>query len=434
MSAAAGSGAGKSFLYAPGTRRNAFERLFRVVVTHTYYTQDAGLCRDLRFTPDSASASLMASLGMLFKEEEAGFSVLIQPRAIEGLVQYLRRQARSGLGPPEYWTRLTFLMTMVNPQFVGVTAVPISTKPTEVNFYANNMTAHGSGDSVVLPPRRYMDGGTLVPVTGSQMTVPVTPGAAYVALADLSGAVVHRFPITLSDKATNPTRVTIDLGQCAYGYYTISLEGADEQAIDDRLYPRQALYVPPRPVTMGALEILFTRPTPDSRGVYPLRRPSHGKQAVTPENGLTYRLPFDARSTYWQYYVVAQDAGGTLEDLDITGTGTSFRRQPHPVRLPDGASAILFEAQDALPLRQKSPQRFRLTGRRRDTSGQENDLLISRLPVAPASPVWPAPQQTDAGSPAAGRKGKTGTRSLSSTDGQNSGQDSTGTSEIFIYV
>ncbi|AWK89886.1 hypothetical protein [Azospirillum thermophilum] len=425
MSGAAGSNPHRSFRYTPGSSANTFERLFSVVVTHTYYTQEAGLCRDLCFAPDGATAKLMTSLGLLFKAERTGFSVLVQRSAVAGLADYLRRQARDGAGLPEYWSRLTFLMTMDNPLFIGITALPIDTKPTAVNLYGNNMSAHVEGETAVLPPGSFMDAGALYPVVGAELSLTVPPDARIVTLADISGTIVHRYRIGHRG-GTGDRQITIDLGQFTHGFYTIDIRGALHQPVRTGDYPRSVLYVPTRPLTMGVLDFLFTRPTPEAGGVYPLP-PLTGSGPVTlPAKPPVYRLPFDARSTYWQYYVVSQDPAGDLEHLSIkdmtaVGKGTSFRQHSHPVRLPDGASAILFEAQDALPLRQKSPQKFRLTGQRRDSNHHVNDILVSRLPVAPPSPVWPAPD--------------TGQSGGSLSDGQVSRSPATdGLSEIFVYV
>jgi len=430
MTREAPPGHGRSFDYNPRTGSNRFEKLFSVAVTHTYYTQDHGLCRDLRFAPEAASAELLAALGLLFKEEAGGFSVLIQPASLDRLVKYLRAQAQGSPEQPEYWTRLTFLMSMVNPLFIGITALPVCTKPTLVNLFGSNLQAHGKGAVATLPPGRFMDGGALHPVVGSQASLKVPPDAAAVTLADLSGAIVQRFPVTARDKATDLTAMTVDLSGLAYDLYTFDLEDHDGQPVACPGYPRSMLHVPAQPVTIGLLDILFTQPTPDSAGVYPLSRPSDA-DADTPSYRLTYQLPFDARSTYWHYYVVPQTPDSTLDGLRIDGQGTSFRRRQKPVPLPDGSMAVLFEAQSALPLRQSSPQRFRLSGQRHDPGGQENDILVDRLPVAPPAPVWPSPDSRGAGRRNAGTRRTDGPR----TDGQRTGgQDVNGLSEIFVYV
>lgn len=406
MTRQASAGARKHFRYAPADGPCTFERLFRVVVTHTYYTQDDGLCRDLRFAPEPASAKLMASLGMAFKEEEAGFSVLARPSDSKSLDNYLRVDAQGTPDQPQYWSRLTFLMTMTNPLFIGITALPIDTKPTTVNLYGSNLDAHRQGGAVVLSPGSFMDGDALYPVVGVEKQLVVPSSARCVTLADISGEVVRRCDVNASGKTTTPNVVTIDLSGLSYGFYTIGTEDAAGQPVDGSDYPRPVLYVPGRPLTMGVLDMLFTQPTPDSGGIYPTPSLFGDGSAAGQPGGTTYHLRFDARSTYWRYYVVPQRSSGTLDQLSIDGAGTSFRQHRQPVRLPDGALATLFEARKPLPLRQKSAQRFRLTGRRRDDGGQENDILVNRLPVAAPSPVWPAP----------------------------AGSDTSGLSEIFVYV
>jgi hypothetical protein len=116
-------------------------------------------------------------------------------------------------------------------------------------------------------------------------------------------------------------------------------------------------------------------------------------------------LGFDARATYWQYYVVAQDARSRLsETLSVTGAGATFRQSL--AALPGGEPAVLFTADTPLPLRQHTTHRFKLTGSRNGADGSRSDIRVERLPSAPKAPVWPAA----------------------------SGDGLTGCSEIYVYV
>ena len=108
-------------------------------------------------------------------------------------------------------------------------------------------------------------------------------------------------------------------------------------------------------------------------------------------------LPFQARETYWNYYICSHDrAGGFSPGLKISGTGTTFAKSTE--QLPNGDSAVLFAAADALPLRQLSPYRFQLSGKRQGSNGGRDSIALPWLPAAAASPVWPA-----TGEPLAGR-------------------------------
>lgn len=403
-----GSRPPRSFRYASRTDSGVYTRLFSVTVTHSYYTQDKGLCPDFRVFPSPSSAKAMRALGLLLRNEGTGFSVLIRPDALPNLLNYIRYNAQDPSGKSGFWSRLTFLMVAVNPLFVGITALPIDTKPTAVNFYCCNTQAHPQDAQAVLSQGEYVDGDALYPVVGTCIAVTVPPQTRFVTLTDISGAVVETWKVPVPEKKEAtvwPLSVSLDLSDLGYDFYTIGLADENHKTVEASDYPQTVLYVPADPLTMGMLDILFTQPTPDSAGIYPLS-PVFDPDDTAQIADVAYVLPFDARPTYWQYYVVSQSAGGSLSNLKIQGSGAKFRQQRQPVLLPDGSSATLFRALTTLPLRQKSAERFQLTGQRQDANGHTTEIMVSALPVAPSAPVWPGPPNKAA----------------------------TGTSEMFIYV
>ena len=120
-------------------------------------------------------------------------------------------------------------------------------------------------------------------------------------------------------------------------------------------------------------------------------------------------MPFNARGTYWEYFVVSRDPGATLTDVRIepaTPDKVAFLPRRNPDPLPDGSVPVVLRSNDTLALRQQPPQRMRLTARRTDAAGRTNQIVVSPLPVAPGSPVWPGPPK----------------------------QQTTGVSEMFVYV
>ena len=412
---------GRSFTYppAPGTRR--IERLFSVAITHSYYTQQDGRCTDFQIAPTPTTSSLMASLGLLLKNERAGFSIFYDPDQLHKLVTYLRQHAEDPEGQDGFWSRLTFLLILVNPSFVGITALPIETKLTQVNLYGANLQAHrrkgAPAAPAVLPPGRFMSGGALYPVVGSDVSLTLPHETSAVTVSDISGAVVlpppGGDPIPIFDTGSSPTCLkyaSVDMSSLPYGLYTFALEDGADQPIETGVYPHTALYVPSDAGTMVLLDMLFTQPTPESGGIYPIPPLFDGAPDPALCGNLAYQLPFDARRTYWRYYVVSEVPGGRLSDLAITGPGAAFVQDPDPVPLPNGSAAILFRSDTVLPLRQQSGQHFRLTGQRQDPLGQDSAIAVARLPVAPAAPVWPGPASE-------GRRGQ-----------------SKGMSEMFVYV
>ncbi len=408
-------GRSRSFRYMAGQQGNLFVRLMHVDITHNFYTQQGGRCTDFSVIPTAATSPLLASLGLIFKDEGAGFSIFIQPGNLDNLIAYLQREAITTDAGPQYWSRLTFLLLLGNPTFVGITALPIETRSSDSNLYGSNRTAHRGGDGTVLPTGDFLGADALYPTVGTEVPLALPENAHSVTVTDIAGSVVIPAPggdpVVITDTGIGalPKRATLDFTPLAHDLYTINATTKRGKPVRLGGYPRTVLYVPTASESMVLLDLLFTRPTPDADGIYPI--PSLFGLEDAPDapplgQDGDYRLPFDARKTWWQYYVVSQTPLGALTELRIQGPGTQFKQAADPVRLPDGNEAILFTSDAALPLRQKSGQHFRLNGQRRDAGGHENAIHITRLPVAPAAPVWPAPK----------------------------GDSMSGASEMFVYV
>jgi len=401
----------RSFRYAPIDGASRIVRLFSVSITHTYYTLEDGRCADFQVAATPDTAALMASLGLLLRNEKAGFSIFYDPDNVSRLVTYLRQHAEDPDGNSGFWSRLTFLLMLVNPRFVGITALPIQLRQSDLNLYGSNTQAHWRDETAVLSETRFMDADSLYPVVGNDVALTLPHDTGRVWVTDISGATVIPPPggdavviFDTGDSPTAPKQATLHMSSLPYGLYTIRIETAARKPIPSMDYPRTVLFVPAGAETMVLLDMLFTQPTPGSPGIYPIAPMFEGPPDPALCGGVHYQLPFDARSTVWQYYVVSQVPGTWLGDLAIAGPGAGFVQDPNPVTLPDGSLARLFRSDAVLPMRQKSPQHFHLSGRRHDAKGQDDAIAVSRLPVAPASPVWPAQSST------------------------------TGTSEMFVYV
>lgn len=352
----------------------------------------------------------MLSLGLILRSEEAGFSIYLPQERQQDLISYLRKNIQTEDPGSGYWERLTFSMHLINPLFVGITALPIDVKTTQCNSYACNIQAHQDASSEArLSSGDFVGSESLYPIVGEEFTLTLPATTAKVTVRDISAATVvppqGAPPIAISQSGTNKYAL-LNLSGLPYDLYTVTAWDSNSQPINESGYPRKVLYVAPQPDALVLADILFTQPTPSAAGVYPIPSLFDLKDDLSTWQTIAYQLPFNARSTYWKYFVVSQNSLGRLEDLEIQGAGTKFQQERMPTPLPDGSSAIVFTAAEALPLRQKSPQHFQLKGQRRDVHGQENAIVIDRLPVAANTPVWPAPDE----------------------------QPISGLSEIFVYV
>jgi hypothetical protein len=388
--------------FAPSSADDTLAMLFSVTVRHNFYSLSQGFCPDLQIAPTPASAGLMSNLGMAFRADRYGFSIFIQKNRWQDLQAYLIANAIPGAGGAlEFWERLTFSMRLLNPTFINVTELPLATKINQRNLYASNCQAHLEDGIALLAPGRYLNGAALFEVIGADVTMRLPAAAKRVVVTDISGSVVLPAPGTddilifpASSDGDGAQRAQLDFSDLPYGQYTICLLDAAGQPVVDGKYPWTVLYADPHPDTALMLDMLFTQPTLASAGLYPVpplfdAQPADAADTVAAQ----YALPFDARHTYWQYFIVSQGPRGHLRDLQISGPGTRFVREPKPVILPNGASAIVFTAEQPLPLNQHSTQVFQLTGQRSDAQGHENAIRITRLPVAASTPVWPSPSQ-----------------------------------------
>lgn len=360
--------------------------LYAVQVRHLYYNGVAdGRCPDLMVVPTPQSADLIADLGLVFKAQADGFALFYNVKRLDSLQQWLRDQTVPDGGGNDggagCWARLSFQFAARTADFVSISDLPIDTNPYRENFFLSNQTAHGATATdqlATLCPGDRVQASDFQPVSGSSLTVTVPKGADAVIVRDLSGASVLTQPV-VGPQAD----VMVDLSSLPYDSYSLwaAIDGAEQPAD-----PAQVAYNQQVPQPLGLVDILFSAPLPDSAGLYPL---SVWDDAA-PVGGLCYRLPFAARSTFWQYYIVNAAGEGRLENLAISGDGADFTLSSTPVPLPTGQAAWCFAAASPLALRRIPPQRFRLTGTRVRGDGSRQNIKVDVLPAAPATPVWPA--------------------------------------------
>ncbi|MES2442415.1 MAG: hypothetical protein V4574_06260 [Pseudomonadota bacterium] len=394
---------------APSSRsvNSSFTTLFTVQFQHGYYNASGGKCPDFKVVPTPDCANRMASLGMLFKDLGAGFVVLVSTAKVPALINYVLSLYSSETPGAGYWSWLSFLLVPANPDFVGFTSLPITTNPMIQNLHLTNLATATAGDTLTLSGSAGPAAQTLYPVTGPSLSVPVPSGGS-ATLADLSGRTVS------AASTTSDTATSFDLTNLPYGFYTIGFLNASGKVVPPPkgyTAPTEYLYVPASPLSLCVLDLLLAQP---AKGIgdadaYPIPRlpvppTADWASVVGPIQPVTLILPFDARDTYWAYYIVPQGAGQFTADLTISGSGATFAKSTE--ELPNGDQAVVFTAGTALPLRQVSPYRFKLSGQRQGSNGSRDDIAVNWLPTAPHAPVWPTA----------------------------SGDTLSGSSEIYVYV
>jgi hypothetical protein len=349
--------------------------LFCVQICHSYYNLANDRCPDFAVVPTPDGAALMARLGISFQDKGDGFIVYCAPSRLPAIASHLAAMADGKTQGG--W--LSFFLLLKNPAFVGITALPLDTNPTQQNLYASNLdVAKTKGGELVFGSRTGVDTTALLPVSGPAIALQTTADAV-VSIADILGQTVA----SATAPANSPT--TLSLAASPFGRYTISADPATAYA-----GPSEVAYVPTRPLTSGLIDLLLAQP-PNQTGdgaAFPIAMALN--QPPTTQT-VSLVLSFTARATTWQYYVVSQSGRGSFgQDLSISGTATTFVQAAKPVALPNGEEAVLFSSAQPLPLRQHAPTRFKLSGQRHGPGGSRDEISIDRLPSAPAAPVWPA--------------------------------------------
>lgn len=365
---------------APSPRRLYYERLAQVLIRHTYYNASADSCPDFDVSPTPASAALMGDLGLLFRHEKTGFSVLYDVARADVLLDYLARQ---GGETHQCWTRLSFTLTLNNPYFINFTDVPIDVNPSAQNFYFTNREARADGGRVVLNAGEGVAGGELLKVAPAQVALRVGTDVTEVIVTDLSGEEVIRqkgCPHVSPPAAPESCVVFLDFSGLPEDKYFIEFVGG-ETGIK---FP--VLYTVPSPSPLCFIDLFFTDPDASAEGVYPVRDLyTPGRKIVS----VGYELGFRARSTTWNYFIVPQPRAERFEELRIETVSEPPVKFAGPCRvlLPNGADAYRFSSAEGLLLQQQSGYRFRLLGRRGLMMSE--GVLVETMPVASSRQVTP---------------------------------------------
>lgn len=386
------------------SRRMFYERLAQVSVRHAYYNATGGACPDLVARPTAWTAALMKRLGLLFRQEETGFSVLFNRLRADSLLGYLEDTTEhAARGGP--WTRLCFVLAPRNPAFVSFTEIPVDTSPARRNVYLTNRQAHvAADDTVLLTPRDRVTAADLVPVSGSQFVEETPEGVRYVRVLAVSGEEVVCKPRCVTADAaarTTPDRFTCadlaprDRGICAerlffdLGAYPEERYEIETVWNDGPPTSTSYLYTASYPIPLCFVELLLTDPTRGGAGVYPVR----GLDVHQPEiRTVSYVVPFGARSTWWNYYVTARAPDGERGELRIRqvrarGEERVAFRGPCCVTLPGGRAAWRFVSARPIALRQRPTLHLQLLWR---GEGERHPrVLMDRLPLATGEQVLP---------------------------------------------
>jgi hypothetical protein len=372
-----------------------FATLLRVELRHLYYT--SGLAENIAARPTPECARMLQKFGLLFRATAEGFCLFQQvERAEAGALRPLK--------PLPAGARLGFLLTARHNDLLGCSDLPLAPEPDPIYCF-HNLRANTQEGRLLLSGDTgspYVTADDRLPLKPLQFATTVASDAPQVAfaLSDAWGAPIDNRAIAVT---AGRARYSVDLRLRGEGRYGLSVDGR----------PAQAFYAAPQSHfegrTFGIIEIHHR---PEVPADYALIDPDDGR--LTPR---TYTLIINNRRTRWRYYFVHKYRMTQMTpqnwprswpaDWPTSMPATwppdwpaawprdyavsyplngDVRLRPLPAAakaMPDGALAIPFVSDQALPLQQQPPKGIAL----RHTGGNGGGSGIQEMENLPAPAV-----------------------------------------------
>ncbi|MCR6650891.1 MAG: hypothetical protein NVV73_05040 [Cellvibrionaceae bacterium] len=343
-------------------RKYQYKTLMQVDVFNTFYNESDERCTDLRIYPTEATQSFMQSLGLLFRERDAGFSILYNEHMEEKLIQYLRKHSITTTeGQLEHWSKLSFIAALDNPLFVNFTDMPFNMDLSARNIYLSNRKAHLEDNEIILNENTYVSSrySNFIEVIPSKYAVPYSmapienplepPRITTITATSISGETV-----LISEKQPSVEIAYLDFTTVPEGRYTINWLSES-----DVVFQKPVIYTTACPTPLCFIDLLFSQPTQNDSGIYPvdLESPKGFIRSVL------YNLKFKARDVHWMYWVISSLQ--PVENMRIKPDGGSAVTFYGPVKgsIPTGQIAWSFLSDKAIPMQERSPLRFKLVDR-----------------------------------------------------------------------
>jgi len=313
----------------------------RLRLSHGHLASPRSVGRQLVLLPDPATLKALRRLEMVAIQELDGCTLLLKDRLRPLLARWL---ADDGGG------RLQWRLVARQGSIWGCTAVPLAARCRRWHLYGSAAVGQSGGDLALC----------LLEVVERELVLTPPEGARSLRLQDERGQLLQELPLTAVDSAQPPV---------------VALSPLPEGLIQASFGEGQA--------AEAFLHLPFA---PDAIGLVCLQLPATAAMAGPLEFG--WSLP--GRQTVWHYLLVPAQPGDGLTGLRILGDGCAFAAATAPELLGDGRQAWRLVGQQALPLLERCPLRFRLEGQRLGADGQSHRLVIDPLPVPPPEPIWPA--------------------------------------------
>lgn len=340
-----------------------FQKAFAVEILHDYYRD--GISADFLIAPSPDCKRQLLKYGMLFKETPTGFIVLYETDGTDDSSLPKR--------PLEGPFHLSFVLWSQTPFLFNYSNLPLDKNPDQIFYLSNRNKTLNNGQRLLSSAdgSQFMSAADLLNLRPQRFQVVVECVADSVLweLTDMGGVLIDRKRVAAVEGSCS---YLVDLEQASPGLYTLHRDGAEHLKFyaADRLasgFPFGLIEIAVDPAVNNDFSFVADDGTVQYRN---------------------YRLKLQARSTTWEYYVVAKYETEVLPtDLQISldEPAVTFARQA-AVTMADGSIAVPFVAGSVLPLSQRPLKGITLRKKKGPSTPR---LVIDNLPNPSVCEVIP---------------------------------------------
>lgn len=332
-----------------------YNSLFKLGVLHNYYAEQP--VNDFNLVPTEDTMAIIKKLNLIFKEVNGEYFILYDPEKIEGFLGEVERKQN---------IKFTFLLNCLNPYFVNITEIPVEGRA-ELFYFSNLQTNH-IGDNVYLHHGEFAGKADKATIE-SNIEVSGNGKSKLVEVKDDSGNII------LSKNLQSEEKFYISNKNVPLGKYHLHENGKFMRTFI--LFSNVPLK---RPIGVVEFSLAGNLREEFIEGV---------KQNEIPF--YNYKISFTSRSTFWKYFLVGKYNGNLKNTTIDTGNDKVKFKGPQEVKMHNGADAVMFVCDGALPLKQIQDHRFQLKNVRAGILNGKT--IMDRLPLP--SPEIIKPESKD---------------------------------------
>jgi hypothetical protein len=326
-------------------------------LSHQYFGDETAEVFTWSPTPDTVQ--LWRKMGLLFRLEKDGWVILNASDLRDNFIKVLENQAN---------IKFCFYLYFTNPYFLHYTDLPLESKgkalylTPQKNNYLHSQESASEAE--------------LLPTRPAYFQIHQLAKNAEISLKNEAGQTVF------STQADANGIATLDLKEVELGKLTL---------FENNKVKESFLYL--NAPSLSGQRLIAWVEIPLSQAM----RDNYLK-ALRTEEAIDYqgfKLSFNARATYWKYYLIPKYHESLKQTSVETGDKQINFGEPKIENAPNGVSAICFESNVPLLLQKKSPYSFQLF-KKKDNKGNNVNLLLRKLPYPSIEMLKPASREAKA--------------------------------------